>query len=85
MPDEIKKKKVDKLLEAIRSAAHTLIDLGSKDDPSYIVMNTALDAYEFEMMKEYAKWYTVDDKKTDNVLDFTIGKENKNDHKNSLF
>lgn len=52
MSNDIKKKQLDQLLNDIRFAAHTVIDLGVQEDVEYIVMDMALSAYEFAMYKQ---------------------------------
>jgi hypothetical protein len=73
MSNDIKKEKVKKLLESIQIAANQLIDMGTPNDPSDIVMTLAMSAYELDLMHEMTNKFTntmgvVDD--TADVIEF---------------
>ena len=71
MTNDIKKKEVDKLLDDIREASYQIIDMGYVSyDASYIVMDLATAAYEYEMIKQLNDNLINVTPKTDNVLEF---------------
>ena len=66
MSDNIKKEKVKKLLDSIEEAANQLIDIGTEAEPSTIIMNLAMSAYELDLMHKASSKFSILDGTVDN-------------------
>ena len=59
MSNDIKKEKVKKLLDSIEEAANQLIDIGTEAEPSTIIMNLAMSAYELDLMYRVSSKFSI--------------------------